>query len=956
MDDFLMHIGTPHEGSVPHSGRYPYGSGDKPFQRYQDFYTSYNRLKAGGYSEKQIAEKLGVVDRWGNPNITKLRAKYSNAKAEKRSIDRATVLRLKEQGLNNSEIGREMGIGESTVRSLLDESRAQRNDLNRQTADVLKKYVDEKRYIDIGPGIEVGLGVTANRVNNAVALLEEDGYKKQFLQIDQMGTNYKTTLTVLTPPDCDYAELSEHRFDIQYPGQDSRMLDPKGDASALGLHDVTSVDSKRILIRYNEEGGLDNDGLIELRRGVDDISLGGSMYAQVRIGVDDKYYMKGMARYTDDIPDGYDIIYNSNKHLGTAPEKVFKAMKVNPSTGEVDWDNPFGASVTQKTYIGEDGKEHISCINMVRDQGELLNKWSDNLASQFYSKQSPVMAERQLKLDYEYKKQEYDEIMALENPTIKKKLLISFADGCDSAASELKAAPFAGQQWAAILPYSKIKDGECYAPWLHDGDKVALVRYPHGGTFEIPILTVHNTGSPAESTIHNAPDAIGINKNTADRLSGADFDGDAVVVIPLSDKVRVRSTPVPPGLIGYDPREEYPKYEGMKVMSERDKQMEMGKVTNLIADMTLKGASPEDIALATRHSMTVIDAVKHELDWKRSEKENQIERLKKTYQADENGNTGASTIISRASSQADVNARKDWYPSTKSIDPVTGKKIYKETGETYTVGKLKGVTIKDGGEVIVNTDKKTGQMYYLKADDNGKKVRVPVTEDDFTRLTQKVRTQKTTKMAVTDDAYTLTSGGSRENPGYRMEKVCAEYANSMKALANEARKSWLETPPLKYNKEANLKYKDAVQSLDAKLKIAEAHSPLERQAQLQANRVMAIKKQDNPGLTKDEIKKYKGQAIVAARNKFGKKERIEISDYEAEAIKAGAISDSKLQRILTHADTDSIRAKFTPRATKNITPTMTAMAKSMESAGYTTAQIADRLGISTSSVSNIVNG
>ena len=35
-DIFLMHYGTPHQGSTPHSGRWPYGSGENPFQRYKD--------------------------------------------------------------------------------------------------------------------------------------------------------------------------------------------------------------------------------------------------------------------------------------------------------------------------------------------------------------------------------------------------------------------------------------------------------------------------------------------------------------------------------------------------------------------------------------------------------------------------------------------------------------------------------------------------------------------------------------------------------------------------------------------------------------------------------------------------------------------------------------------------------------------------------------------------------
>ena len=86
----LMHYGTPHQGGTPHSGRYPYGSGENGYQRYGDFYSRYNHLKKQGFTQKEIAEKLGCVNRWGEPSTTILRARYSNAKAEKRAVYRNT--------------------------------------------------------------------------------------------------------------------------------------------------------------------------------------------------------------------------------------------------------------------------------------------------------------------------------------------------------------------------------------------------------------------------------------------------------------------------------------------------------------------------------------------------------------------------------------------------------------------------------------------------------------------------------------------------------------------------------------------------------------------------------------------------------------------------------------------------------------------------------------------------
>ena len=126
------------------------------------------------------------------------------------------------------------------------------------------------------------------------------------------------------------------------------------------------MDSKRIKIRYAEEGGIDKDGLIEIRRGVDDLSLGESHYAQVRILVDDNKYMKGMAIYSDNIPDGYDIVFNTNKKLGTPKEKVFKDITNDP-------DNPFGSLIKpggQSYYIDKDGKRQLSLINKRAEEGD----------------------------------------------------------------------------------------------------------------------------------------------------------------------------------------------------------------------------------------------------------------------------------------------------------------------------------------------------------------------------------------------------------------------------------------------------------------------------------------------------------------------------------------------------------------------------------------------------------
>jgi len=72
-----------------------------------------------------------------------------------------------------------------------------------------------------------------------------------------------------------------------------------------------------------------------------------------------------------------------------------------------------------------------------------------------------------------------------------------------------------------------------------------------------------------------------------------------------------------------------------------NEQMQMGMISNLIMDMTLKGASPDELARATRHSMTIIDAKKHDLNWKQSEKDNNIQELRLRYQGKKQGDVEA---------------------------------------------------------------------------------------------------------------------------------------------------------------------------------------------------------------------------------------------------------------------------------------------------------------------------
>ena len=894
-EDILMHYGTPR-----HSGRYPWGSGDDPYQHSGDFLSRIEELKSKGLTETEIAKAMGM-------STTQYRAQKSLAKDERRALDVAQAKSLREDGLSLNEIAREMGFAnDSSVRSLLNERSEARMNQAKKTAEFLKEQIAEKGMIDVGTGVERELGISKEKLKEALAILEAEGYPVYGGRIQQATNPGKhTTLQVVCPPGTEHKEIYD--YDNIHSVKDYISYDD-GESFRKSFVYPESMDSSRLKIRYAEDGGIEKDGVIEIRRGVEDLSLGESHYAQVRILVDGNRYLKGMAVYSDDLPDGVDVVFNTNKKQGTPTGDVLKKITNDP-------ENPFGSLIKehggQSYYDDPNGKytdpvtgkkQSLSLINKRAEEGD-WGEWSDHLPSQFLSKQSMTLINKQLDLATKDKFAEFDEICSLTNPTVKKALLKSFADDCDSAAVHLQAAALPRQKYQVILPVTDMKDDEVYAPNYKNGEKVALIRYPHGGTFEIPILTVNNKQPTAKRMLDNALDAIGINSKVAERLSGADFDGDTVMVIPTGGKVKVTSTPPLKGLEGFDPKLEYGgKKEGtFKPM--KNTQTEMGKISNLITDMTLKGATQDELARAVRHSMVVIDAEKHKLDYKQSEQDNGISALKKKYQGtvDENGryHEGAATLISRAKSETSVLKRK----GSPIIDKETGEQRYKEVYEEYT-------------------------------DKNGK---------------VKVRTQASTKMAETKDARTLSSGTPQE-------EAYADYANNMKSLANRARREMMNTGKIAYSASAKRTYQAEVDSLEAKLNVALKNAPRERQAQILANAAVKAKKQENPDMTKGEIKKANQQALTAARNSVGaKREPILITDREWEAIQAGAISENRLTQIINNVDTDKLRQRATPRATTTLSSAKVNKIASMNASGYTTAEIAEALGVSASTVSKYLN-
>ena len=882
-----------HYGVKRKSGRYPWGSGKDPHQHSGDLLSTIKDLKAKGLTETEIAKGLGMT-------TTQLRAQKSIAKNEKRKADAAMVARLKEKGMSNTAIGRRMGINESSVRALLDPTLKERAGSTEALAKELKKSVGKDGLVDVGLGVETNLGVTGTKLKTATAMLEAEGYHVHKVKVTQQTTGKQTEMKVLVPPGMDYKTVLARRGEIKAPGVN---VEDRG-RTVYGIEKPTAISSKRLKVRYGPEGGTDMDGVIELRRGVKDLSLGGSNYAQVRISIDGTHFLKGMAMYSDDIPKGYDIRFNTNKKKTDNKLDALKPMKDDPA-------NPFGAVIRKQMHYESGGKKKLSGINIVNDEGT-WGDWSKTLSSQFLSKQPVSLAKQQLQKVRDKRKAEFEEIMALTNPAVKKKLLQSFADSCDSDAVDLKAASLPRQASQVILPVPKMKPTEVYAPNFKHGEKVVLVRHPHGGRFEIPELTVNNKDPHARRSIGSkVKDAIGIHPKVAERLSGADFDGDSVLCIP-NNSGKVKTSPALKGLKDFDPKATYPKYKGMIPMSKERTQLEMGKISNLITDMTIAGATQSEIARAVRHSMVVIDAHKHELNYKQSEIDNGIGALKKKYQGGTTG--GAASLISRAGSTAYLPERKARSASKGGpIDKKTGRKVWEETGRTYK----KPVFDKNDPTKVVEWK----------------------TERSIT---------KSSKLAEAHDAFSLVSKN-----GSTIETVYANHSNALKAMANEARKATLKIPSVRKNPQAAKSYAPEVKSLKAKINEGLRNKPRERQAQVLADAVVRAKKQDDPSLAKDKerMSKVRRQALAEARARTGAgKKPFLLTPKEWRAIQEGAVSQAMLNKVLEMADETNVRELATPRSTPKISSSMISRAKAMSSRGKTAAEIAEALGISTTSV------
>lgn len=968
VESAIYHSGVAHDENPPGrgSGRYAFGSGENPFQHqnnrtpqnYDLFLKMVKQFKAEGKSESEIAAYFGMVTKkTGEGSSKELRDTVTIARHAVRAAQEAEAWRLysdenSDTYHNYTKVGKEMGLNDTTVRLLLDPAKSIYNSQLYGIKDKLVSELAEKKCVMIGYGTENELsdeisGVTRTKLDAAIRELEHEGYQRRYIQVQQMGTTHKTNVEILMSPDMNFADVSRDNSLIK-PIVD---YTPDGGKTWEAPVAPVSINSDRVEVKYAENGGTLKDGTIELRPGVADLSLGNSNYAQVRIAVDDKYYLKGMAMYGDakDFPDGVDIIFNSNKPMEKGKFNALKKLNLDEGlTAE-----SFGATIKrggQSFYIDTDGKTKQSAINKVNEEGD-WDRWSKDLSAQFMSKQGLPLIKQQISLTLADKNYQLDEINKVTNNELKKNLLLDFADGLDADASSLKLMGIRGEKAKVILPCNSLKPTEVYAPDYPDGTSVCLIRFPHAGTFEIPRCTVNNKNPEAKKRFGNARDAIAINHLVAEQLSGADFDGDTVWVLPDNQR-QITTKPYLQALKGFDPKAEYPMYPGMKVMTSREKQLQMGKTTNLLMDITSMGADDDDIAKVTKHSMVVIDAQKHKLNWQQSYIDNDIAGIIAKYRGYNDAGRlkeGATTIFTKAKAQA----RVDELSRYRKYDPETGAVIQNPTGkelkqykkvDEYKVDKRGNIIYLDdmGNETTENTGKpvKVGKTLYK--DEDGK----PVVTG--TKKAQSI----TTNMAITDDATTLVYDKTNKK-----EMAYAEYANELKALAAKARKEAVSLPTTKQDKQAAKVYANEVASLQSKLNNSAKNAPRERYAQIIANTRYKAALEANPELKydPDKLKKLRNRCLTYGREATGasgERRRFTITEKEWEAIENHAITAATMNKIINNIDTDLIREHCTPRTQRGISAAQISKIRIMAAnkGGYTIDEIAKACGVSTSTV------
>lgn len=199
-EDILMHYGVKRR-----SGRYPWGSGENPYQHGGDFLARVEELEAMGKSQKEIAEELKM-------STTDLRMQVRVAKHERRALQAERAKSLREEGKTLDEIAKIMGYNnDSSVRALLNENTASNKNKALATAEALKKELAVKGALDVGEGVEQQLGVSKGVLQEALFILETEGYNRYGVGVPQVNDPKKRTITpVISVPDIEQRDAYQN--------------------------------------------------------------------------------------------------------------------------------------------------------------------------------------------------------------------------------------------------------------------------------------------------------------------------------------------------------------------------------------------------------------------------------------------------------------------------------------------------------------------------------------------------------------------------------------------------------------------------------------------------------------------------------------------------------------------------------------------------------------------------
>ena len=942
-----------HYGVKRRSGRYPWDPLLHLPKNYK-FIEERDELKKRGLSDNEIAKQMGL-------STTTYRSKVTIAKEELKEYNMQRIAKLQAEGKIIDDIAKEIGTTGQTVRNYIDEmnnpnksSRAQRVQTE-AVADSLKDAVKRSKYVDVGKGVEVQMGISKEKLKAGLnALVESGDYEVHSLRIAQVtDKNNSTPVKVLTKAGVERKDIYKNMDKIRPVEEfaidgDSRMFQQMERPKSIGWD--------RVHIRYaipegqrghgTNDDGSTMDGAMFLRPGVKDLNLGKASYAQVRIAVGDTHYLKGMALYGTeemfkDVPKGTDIIFNTNKTKDKAPQDVLKPLKKNPDGGApIDGSNPFGATVKrQNVLIDSKGNPvykkgvtdrhgnkvpEIGAVNIVNEEGDWAN-WSKTLSSQFLSKQPTTVVHERLKATLKQIDDEYDSIKKVNNPVIRKQLLDSFSSDLESKQVHMKAAAPKGFQGHVILPVPDMKENEIYAPNYKNGERVVLVRYPHGGRFEMPELTVNNNSVARKMISKNSPDAVGIHPKVAAKMSGADFDGDTAYLIP-NNKGKFKTANSLKELANFDPNMYQDKPGTFKPIEKKYQQTLMGVVSNLITDMTLQGAPTSEIARAVKHSMVVIDAEKHKLNYKRSAEENGIDALMKRYM----------THVDRIK----YGELERYNPKTRKIDRVVDSDTLKKDlnpDAKYT-----------SASTIISRHKQTVIT-------NGYRVEVPDPKSSTGKTKMVWRNKKETYLVnMVDDANIFLGPNATKT-----EHHYADYVNELKAYKKRVDAESADIRmPARDPKAAKI-YASEVLSMKEKVNQVKINRIKERQAQRMAgvsSKAEIARRSEDEVLKKEDISRIKHQALNKARAQLGTgRNPVTITDDEWDAVQANAVSGTLLKELVSFMDDAQLKTLATPRPNKVMTDARKNKAKALLANGYTISQVAETLGVSPTTIGKIKN-